>query len=72
MPHGVRPWGAFLMMGCLNSVILFTLMSWGQTQIGTGLNSIFNAMTAVFAVLVAALFLRDEPLNKRRLTGVLL
>jgi drug/metabolite transporter (DMT)-like permease len=59
-------------MGCLNNVIPFTLMSWGQIQIGTGLTAIFNAMTAAFAVLVAAMFLRDEPLNPRRLGGVLL
>ena len=59
-------------MGCLNNVIPFLLMTWGQIQIGTGLTSIFNAMTAVFAVLVAAIFLRDEPLTARRLAGVLL
>jgi len=72
VPRGARVWGAFLVMGCLNNVIPFTLMSWGQIQIGTGLTAIFNAMTAVFAVLVAAMFLRDEPLNARRLGGVLL
>ncbi len=72
VPREPRLWGAFLVMGCLNNVIPFTLMSWGQIQIGTGLTSIFNAMTAVFAVLVAAMFLRDEPLSARRLGGVLL
>lgn len=72
VPREARLWGAFLVMGCLNNVIPFTLMSWGQIQIGTGLTSIFNAMTAVFAVLTAALFLRDEPLSLRKLGGVLL
>ena len=71
LPRGARIWGAFLVMGCLNNVIPFTLMSWGQIQIGTGLTAIFNAMTAVFAVLVAALFLRDEPLSARKLGGIL-
>jgi drug/metabolite transporter (DMT)-like permease len=72
MPSDSRLWGAFLVMGCLNNVIPFTLMSWGQIQIGTGLTSIFNALTAVFAVLVAALFLRDEPLSARRMGGIML
>ncbi len=72
VPREARIWGAFLVMGALNNVIPFALMSWGQIQIGTGLTSIFNAMTAPFAVLVAAAFLRDEPLSTRRLTGVLL
>ncbi len=72
IPREPRIWGAFLVMGCLNNVIPFTLMSWGQIQIGTGLTAIFNAMTAVFAVLVAAMFLRDEPLSARKLGGILL
>ena len=54
MPREPRLWGAFLVMGCLNNAIPFTLMSWGQIQIDTGPTAIFNAMTAVFAVLVAA------------------
>ncbi|MEL6478295.1 MAG: DMT family transporter [Pseudomonadota bacterium] len=72
IPRGPRMWGAFLVMGLLNNVIPFTLMSWGQTQIETGLVSIFNAMTAIFGVVVAALLLRDEPLGSRRLLGVVL
>ncbi|MDH3669386.1 MAG: DMT family transporter [Paracoccaceae bacterium] len=72
VPREARVWGAFLVMGALNNVIPFALMSWGQIQIGTGLTAIFNGMTAPFAVLVAAVFLRDEPLSARRLTGVLL
>jgi drug/metabolite transporter (DMT)-like permease len=72
VPRGARVWGAFLVMGVLNNVIPFTLMSWGQIQIGTGVTAIFNAMTAVFAVLVAAMFLRDEPLSIRKLGGVML
>ncbi len=71
-PRGWRLWGAFLVMGCLNNVIPFTLMSWGQTQIESGLVSIFNAMTAPLGVLVAALLLSDERLTRRRAAGVLI
>lgn len=70
IPRDARLWGAFLMMGLLNNVIPFGLMSWGQTHLPSGLVSIFNAMTAPLAVLVAALVLRDEPLTGRRLLGV--
>ena len=72
VPGGWRIWAAFLIMGCLNNVIPFSLMTWGQTRIESGLVSIFNAMTAPLGVLVAALLLRDEPLSARRLTGVAL
>ncbi|MEM7686521.1 MAG: DMT family transporter [Paracoccaceae bacterium] len=71
-PSDWRIWGAFLVMGCLNNVIPFSLMSWGQLHVESGLVSIFNAMTAPLGVLVAAFLLRDERLTPRRLGGVLL
>ena len=46
VPRDWRIWGAFLVMGCLNNVIPFSLMTWGQTHVESGLVSIFNAMTA--------------------------
>ena len=70
VPRDWRVWTAFLVMGCLNNVIPFTLMTWGQLHVESGLVSIFNAMTAPLGVLVAALVLRDEPLSLRRLAGV--
>lgn len=72
VPRGLRVWGAFLVMGLLNNVIPFSLMAWGQQVIETGLTSIFNAATAVFGVLVAALFFADERLTLRRVAGVVL
>lgn len=71
VPRGVRTWGALLVMGVLNNVIPFGLMAWGQQFIETGLTSIFNAATAVFGVLVAAVVLADERLTARRLGGVI-
>ena len=57
-------------MGVLNNVIPFTLMAWGQLHIESGLTSILNATTAIFGVLVAAIFLADERLTPRKLIGV--
>ena len=70
LPRDARIWGAFLMMGCLNNVIPFGLMAWGQLHIATGLTSIFNAATAIFGVLAAAIFFADERLSPRKLIGV--
>lgn len=65
-----RIWGAFVVMGMLNNVIPFALMAWGQQFIETGLTSIFNAGTAIFGVLVAALCFADERLTLRKSIGV--
>ena len=70
VPTDWRVWAAFLVMGLLNNVIPFSLMAWGQLHIETGLTSILNAATAIFAVLAAAIFFADERLTPRRIIGV--
>ncbi len=70
IPRDPKIWGVFLVMGLLNNVLPFTLMAWGQLYVETGLTSILNAATAIFGVLLAALFFRDERLTKARLLGV--
>lgn len=72
LPRGWRIWGAFLVMGVLNNVIPFSLMTWGQLTIESGLTSILNATTAIFGVLVAAVFFSDERLTRRKALGVAL
>lgn len=72
LPRGARVWGAFLVMGLINNVIPFGLMAWGLVHIESGLAAIFNAATALFGVLIAALFLADERLTPRKLMGVCL
>lgn len=69
IPRGLKVWGALLVMGCLNTAIPFTLLTFGQTQIESGLTSIFNAFTAVSGTVVAAIFLSDERMTRRKLMG---
>lgn len=72
IPTSPRVLGAFLVMGLLNNVIPFSLMTWGQLHIETGLTSILNAATAIFGVLVATAMFADERLTPRRAVGVLM
>ncbi len=52
MAVGRELWLAFFGMGLLNNLIPFSLFLWGQQQIASGLASILNATTPIFAVLV--------------------
>ncbi|MBV7393366.1 DMT family transporter [Mameliella sediminis] len=70
LPRGWRIWSALLVMGLLNNVIPFSLIAWGQLHIPTGLTSIFNATTAIFGVVVAAMVFADERLTPRKAIGV--
>lgn len=64
--------GGFLFMGLINNVVPFSLLAWGQTQIGAGLASILNATTPIWGALLAHLFTTDEKLTPARAAGVLI
>ena len=72
IPRSARVWQALIVMGILNNVIPFSLMAWGQLHIETGLTSVFNAGTAIFGVVIAALILADERLSLRKAVGSLI
>ena len=70
-PKDLSIWLAFLKVGLMNNVIPFTLIVWGQTQIASGLASILNATTPLFAVVVAGLLLNDERITPLKIIGVI-
>lgn len=71
-PMSLRVWAAFLGMGLLNNVIPFSLIVWGQTQVGAGLASILNAATPIFTVVVAGMLLPDERATPLKIAGVVI
>ena len=70
MAVGRSLWLAFFGMGILNNLIPFSLFLWGQQQIASGLASILNATTPIFAVLVMHCF-GNEKATGLKLGGVL-
>ncbi len=71
IPTSSKAWLCYLVMGALNNAIPFSLIFWGQTNIGSGLASILNGTTAVFGAVVAGILLVDEPLTRRKIVGAL-
>jgi drug/metabolite transporter (DMT)-like permease len=61
---------AFLVLALLNNAIPFSLFAWGQTQIASGLASILNATTPLWAVMVAHIFTEDERVSPLKVAGV--
>ncbi len=70
LPRGLAAWAPFAVMGLVNNVIPFSLIFWGQREIGVGLAAILNATTPLFAALLAHFFTSDEKLKANRLAGV--
>lgn len=71
-PMGMEIWGAFLIMGFLNNVIPFLLIVWGQSHIASGVASILNATTPLFAVVIAHILTTDEKLTPLKFLGVIM
>lgn len=70
LPRDVGLWGSFFVIALLSNVIPFSLIVYGQKQVGAGLASILNATTPLFALIVTHFMTEDEKLTRLRLAGV--
>jgi drug/metabolite transporter (DMT)-like permease len=62
----------FAGLGLLNNVIPFSLLFIGQTALGAGLASIFNATTPIWTVILATFLTVDEKITTAKIAGILL
>jgi drug/metabolite transporter (DMT)-like permease len=63
--------GRLAVIGAINSGIPFVLFAWGAERAPAGIGAITNAMTVMFAALVAFL-LHREPIGRWRLLGLVI
>ena len=66
------PWPTYFAMGLLNNALPFSLIFWGQTEIGSGLASILNATTPLFTLVVAHVLTPDEKINRTKIVALLM
>ena len=66
-----RQLGTIAIAGTINSASPFLLISWGETAVPSGLASVLNSTTPIFALLLAGAILKDEPITRLRLAGVI-
>ena len=71
LPWGLKNWTPFIVMAILSNVIPFSLIVTGQTQIASGLASVFNATTPLFGLLILAEF-GEEKLVGRKILGLVI
>lgn len=63
-------WKWLAVMGLLNSVIPYTLITWGETRISSGLAGILVGAMPIFVVLFAHWMTHDEKLTPRKISGI--
>jgi drug/metabolite transporter (DMT)-like permease len=69
IPKTFEAWASFFCMGLLNSLIPAVLVTWGQTEISSGLASILVATTPIFSILLAYQLSDDSTFPKFMLAG---
>ena len=72
VPRSRLAWMAFFWMGLLNNIFPFLLIVWGQKEIESGLAAILTAAAPIFTVIVAGVWLKDEPVTRSKLLGAIL
>lgn len=62
---------AILAMAILNNVIPFSLILYGQQEIGSGLASVVNAMTPIWTLIIANFLTADEKFTPNKVFGII-
>jgi drug/metabolite transporter (DMT)-like permease len=70
LPKDRGLWLSFLVQACLNSVVPFTLIAWGEQIVDAGLATILNSTSPIFTFLITVAIVRHEAVTARKLLGV--
>jgi drug/metabolite transporter (DMT)-like permease len=70
MPRDAANWRRFLFQACLNSVIPWTMIAWGERTLDAGLATILNSTSPIFTFFLTLAISQHEALTARKLFGV--
>jgi drug/metabolite transporter (DMT)-like permease len=71
MPKDAATWRRFMFQACLNSVIPWTMIAWGERTLDAGLATILNSTSPIFTFFLTLAVSRHEALMSRKLFGVI-
>lgn len=72
LPRNARTLGLVAVTGIIGNALPFSLISWGQVKIESGLSAILMAVMPLVTYVLAHLFTHDEKLNRFKTMGVVL
>lgn len=70
LPRDRSTWGHMVVVALLGIVIPFSLITWGEQTIDSGLAAVLTGTVPLFAIVLAAMVLTDEPITVNRLGGL--
>jgi drug/metabolite transporter (DMT)-like permease len=72
LPRSRRMWGAYAVLGFLGMAVPYSLISWGEQYIPSGLASLLQATTPIFTVILAHFLTNDERVTMVKMIGVVI
>lgn len=72
LPRDRRLWIDFMIMGLVNSALPYTLLSWGEIYLDSGLAAILVSAVPIFTVIFGRLFTGHEPFDGATFFGLFL
>jgi drug/metabolite transporter (DMT)-like permease len=70
LPRTARMYGHLVVMAAFSVAIPFSLITWAEQSVDSTLASVLNGSVPLFVIVIAAVFLRDEPISINRLVGL--
>jgi drug/metabolite transporter (DMT)-like permease len=70
LPRNARMYGHLVVMAAFSVAIPFSLITWAEQSVDSTLASVLNGSVPLFVIVIAAVFLRDEPISINRLVGL--
>jgi drug/metabolite transporter (DMT)-like permease len=71
LPRERRVYGHLLVMALVNITIPFLLITWAERSVESSLAAILTAPVPLFAIILSALFLPDEPIRVNGVVGLI-
>ena len=70
LPRERRIYGHLVVMALINITIPFALITWAEQSVDSALAAILNATVPLFVIVIAPLFLPDEPIRVNGVVGL--
>jgi drug/metabolite transporter (DMT)-like permease len=72
LPGEPRMYGHLLVMAVVNIVIPFALITWAEQSVDSSIAAILTSAVPLFAIVIAPLFLHDEPIRINGAVGLVI
>lgn len=72
LPRAGLLWLRFLLLACVGNALPFTLISWGQARIDSGLAGVLMAVMPLSTLVLAHFFVEGESMTRTRTAGFVL